>query len=94
VIERILGVSLGLQVLEASMAEAAGEVTALYDQPAALPAPAPEATILVVQADGKGVPMVQPSPAAPAVRLGKRQKRGKKKAAVVTGRYTIAPLAA
>lgn len=91
VIERILGVSLSLQALEASVAEAAGEVTAFYDEPADPPAPAPDATILVVQADGKGVPMVQPSPAAPPVRLGKGQKRGKKKEAVVTGLYTIAP---
>jgi hypothetical protein len=91
VIERILGVSLSVQALEASVVEAAGEVPAFYDQPAEPPAPAPDATILVVQADGKGVPMVQPSPAAPSVRLGKGQKRGKKKEAVVTGLYTIAP---
>jgi hypothetical protein len=35
--------------------------------------------------------MVPPSPAAPPVRLGKGQKRGKKKEAVVTGLSTIAP---
>jgi hypothetical protein len=91
VIERILGVSLSIQALEASVMEAAGEVTAFYDQPAQPLAPAPDATILVVQADGTGVPMVQPSPAAPPVRLGKGQKRGKKKEAVVTGLSTIAP---
>jgi hypothetical protein len=45
----------------------------------------------VVQADGKGVPLVQPAPPRPPVRLGKGQKRGKKKEAVVTGLYTIAP---
>jgi hypothetical protein len=31
VIERILGVSLSIQALEASVMEAAGEVTAFYD---------------------------------------------------------------
>ena len=54
-------------------------------------APAPDATILVVQADGTGVPLVQPSPAAPPVRLAQGQKRGKKKEAVVTGLYPVAP---
>jgi hypothetical protein len=74
-----------MQALEASVVEAAGEVTAFDDQPATPPAPPPDATILVVQADGNGVPMGQPSPAAPPVRLGQGRKRGKKQAAVVTG---------
>jgi hypothetical protein len=84
-LERILGVSLSVQAMEASVADAAREVTALYAQPADAPAPAPEATILVVQAEGTGVPLVQPSPGTPLVRLGKGQKRGKTKEAVVTG---------
>ena len=91
VIERILGVSLSVQAIEASVAEAAREVPAFYAQPAELPAPVPDATILVVQADGNGGPLVQPSPAAPPVRLAKGQKRGQKKEAVVTGLYTVAP---
>jgi hypothetical protein len=85
VLERILGLSLSAQAIETSVADAAGEVRAFYEQPAEPPAPAPEQTILVVQADGQGVPMVSASPAAPAVRLSKGQKRGKKKEAVVTG---------
>lgn len=84
-IERILGVSLRVQAMEASVADAVGEVTAFYDQPADPPAQAPEATILVVQVDGQGVPMVQLSPATPPVRLGKGPKRGKQKETVVTG---------
>jgi hypothetical protein len=91
VLERILGLSLSAQAIETSVADAAGEVRAFYEQPVEPPAPAPEQTILVVQADGKGVPMVPASPAAPAVRLSKGQKRGKKKEAVVTSLYTIAP---
>jgi hypothetical protein len=56
--------------------------------PIALPA---VGTILVVQADGKGVPMVQPPTRKPPMRLGKGQTRTTKKQAVVTGLYTIAP---
>jgi hypothetical protein len=64
---------------------------AFYDQPADPSAPAPDATILVVQAEGQGVAMVQPSRIAPPARLGKGQKRGRKKKAVVTGLCPIAP---
>jgi 1,6-anhydro-N-acetylmuramate kinase len=71
--------------------DAAGEVRAFYEQLAEPPAPAPEQTILVVQADGQGGPLVPASPAAPSVRFSKGQTRGKKKEAVVTGLYTIAP---
>jgi len=53
------------------------------------PAPAEEAEILVIQADGKGVPMILERPAEPKVRLGKGQKRGRKKEALVTTVYTI-----
>jgi hypothetical protein len=91
VLERILGWSLSAQAIDTSVADAAGEVRAFDEQPAEPPAPAPEQTILVVQADGQGVPMVPASPAAPSVHLSKGQKRGQKKAAVVTGLSTIAP---
>ncbi len=47
--------------------------------------------LLVVQADGKGVPLVQPPAGVRLPRLGKGQKRTKKKEAVVTSLYTIAP---
>jgi hypothetical protein len=91
VIERLLGVPLSLQALETSVVDAAEDVTAFYElpvEPTTLPT---GSTILVVQADGKGVPMVQPAADAPPLRLGKGQKRTKKKEAVVTGLYTIAP---
>jgi hypothetical protein len=94
VLERILGVSLRAQAIETSVADAAGEVRAFDEQPAEPPAPASEQTILVVQADGTGVPMGPASPAAPSVRLSQGQKRGQKKEAVVTGLYPIAPVAA
>jgi hypothetical protein len=91
VLERILGLSLSVHALETCVTEAAADVAGFYAQPAEPPVPPPVGAILVVQADGKGVPMVQPSPQRPPVRLGKGQKRGKKKEAVVTGLYTIAP---
>ncbi|HID08566.1 MAG TPA: ISKra4 family transposase, partial [Armatimonadetes bacterium] len=50
-----------------------------------------EATIIVVQADGKGVPLVKGTGAVNKVRLGKGEKRSKKKEAVVTSVYTIGP---
>ncbi len=91
VLARILGLSLSLQALETEVVAAGGDVTTFYAQPAEPAAPVPAATILVVQADGKGVPMVQPPTQAPSVRLAKGQKRTKKKEAVVTGLYTIPP---
>jgi hypothetical protein len=91
VLERILGVSLSLQAIETSVAAAAGDVTVFYTQPVESSPRPTDGAILVVQADGKGVPMVQPASVTPPVRLGKGQKRTKKKEAVVTSLYTIAP---
>jgi hypothetical protein len=90
-LECILGLSLSVQTLETCVTEAGADVTTFYAQPADPTAPIPAGTILVVQADGKGVPMVQPPTQRPPGRLGKGQKRGKKKEAVVTALYTIAP---
>jgi hypothetical protein len=91
VLERILGLSLSVHALETCVTEAGEDVTTFYEQPVDPTAPVPAGTILVVQADGKGVPIVQPPTQRPPVRLGKGQKRGKKKEAVVTALYTIAP---
>lgn len=90
-IERILGLDLSVQALETNIAEDAHDVAAFYAQPPSARAPQAIGTILVVQADGKGVPMVQPPLANPPLRLGKGQKRTKKKEAIVTSLYTIAP---
>lgn len=45
----------------------------------------------MVQADGKGVPILRPTTTAPPVRLGKGQKHGGKKEATLTALYTSAP---
>jgi hypothetical protein len=90
-LERILGWNLSTQSLERMVLDDACDVAAFYDRP---PAPTPTTalgSILVAQADGKGIPMVQPPAESKLVRLGKGQKRTKKKEAIVTALYTIAP---
>jgi hypothetical protein len=87
---RVLGLPLAKLALETSVQEDATDVDAFYDQKAVPPPPA-EGPILVLQADGKGVPMVRPEPTAAPARRGKGEKRTQKKEAVVTAVYTIAP---
>jgi hypothetical protein len=89
ILERLLGLSLSTRVVEENIAEDAAAVEAYYAQKPP-PAPAGEAEILVIQADGKGIPMILETPAEPKARLGKGEKRGHKKEAVVTTVYTIA----
>jgi len=86
---RLLGLELSTQAISDMVAEDASDVEAFYAQQPPPPA-ASEAALLVIQADGKGVPMVRTTPAEPQVRLGKGDKHSRKKEAVVTGLYTIA----
>jgi hypothetical protein len=87
--ERFLGLKLSTRVLQQLIAIDATDVEAFYAQKPA-PAPDEEAEILVLQADGKGVPIVLETSREPKVRLGKGEKRGRKKEAIVTTVYTIA----
>ena len=93
IFERLLGLSLSTRALQKNVAEDSADVEAYY---ALKPPPQPvlNATILVAQADGKGVPMILEATAegveVEPVRLGKGQKRGHKKEAIVTSTYTIA----
>jgi hypothetical protein len=87
---RVLGLDLSTQAISDLVAEDAGDVEAFYAQQPP-PPPVDEAALLVIQADGKGVPMVRTTPAEPKVRLGKGDKHSRKKEAIVTGLYTIAP---
>jgi hypothetical protein len=91
ILSRLLGLNLSTRVIEENIAQDAVDVEVYYAQKAA-PEPQAEAEILVVQADGKGVPIIydQLTQSDP-VRLGKGQKRGRKKEAIVTTVYTIAP---
>lgn len=86
---RFFDLEMSTRVLQQIMGTDAADVEAFYAQKPA-PSPDKEAEILVIQADGKGVPIVLETPAEPQVRLGKGKKRGRKKEAVVTSVYTIA----
>lgn len=90
VLKRILGLSISKQALETGVQEDAVDVEAFYEQKDVPPRES-EGSILVVQADGKGVPMVRSEPASPPARRGKGEKRTKKKEAVLTAIYTIEP---
>ena len=90
ILERLLGLPLSTRVVEANLAADAVNVEGYYAQKPA-PLPGSEAEILVIQADGKGVPMILEQPEEEPVRLGKGEKRGHKKEAIVTTLYTIAP---
>ena len=90
VLKRILNLSISKRALETGVLEDATDVEAFYEQKA-VPPPEAEGAILVVQADGKGVPMVRTDSPSQRPRRGKGQKRTKKKEAVVTAIYTIEP---
>jgi hypothetical protein len=87
---RLLGQTLSTQAIKGMVDKDAADVKTYYQQKEA-PDVASEAPILVAQADGKGVPMVRETPVAPKRHLGKGEKRGKKKEAIVTSCYTIEP---
>ena len=92
-IQRILGLGQTLGSLEQMNRSMAEDVGAFHDaQP--VPSPEQEDSLLVLTADGKGVPMrrdpKQDAP-APSGRLQKGQKAGKKREACVGGVYTVEP---
>jgi hypothetical protein len=86
----VLGQPLAKNAVQQMVAEDGPDVIAYYDQKPR-PRSEGEGPILVVQADGKGVPMIRETSAPSKVRLGKGDKRTKKKEAIVTGIYTIDP---
>ena len=89
-LEELLGHRASTRQVQQDIAKDSDSVAAFYEQ---VPKPPhdPDATILVVQADGKGVPMRTTMQAAQKVRKGKGEKNSHKKEAIVTGVYTIAP---
>ena len=89
-LERILGWPLSIQALETNVREDAVDVPAFYERPVEATAPTEAASILVAQADGKGIPMVQPPTERPA-RRGKGHPSNRLREAVVTTLYTIQP---
>lgn len=94
--KRLLGLSLSTRSLQGNILADSAEVLAYYDQKAP-PTPIPGASLLVAQADGKGIPMIledekEAESTEKPIRLGKGQKRGRKKEAIVSSAYTLAPL--
>lgn len=90
ILKRILDLSISKLALETGVQEDAVDVEAFYEHKP-VPRAQEEGPILVVQADGKGVPMVRQETAPRVARRGKGKRRTKKKEAVVTASYTIAP---
>jgi hypothetical protein len=110
IMKRVLELGLSSRVVQENIADDATEVEAYYAQKAP-PKPEEEAEILVIQADGKGVPLILEKEAEgmkkakgkdkkkkkgkkvkqgqQKVRLGKGEKHGHKKEAIVTTVYTI-----
>lgn len=87
-IERFLGQEISSNAAQSMVSKDAQAVESYYEQKAP-PDPSSEACILVAQADGKGVPLVRDEEATAKVRLGKGEKRMKKKESIVTSLYTI-----
>lgn len=76
------GVAVPKRSAEQIVADAAADFDAFYAQRAPDGADI-DAPILVAAVDGKGIPMVKPAPAAKTARLGKGEKRHKKKMSTV-----------
>lgn len=89
IMSRFFGVELSKRVTQNMVLEDAAVVTCFYEQKEP-PPPEQEAEILVIQADGKGVPLILATDVAHKIRLGKGEKRSRKKEAVVTTVYSIA----
>jgi len=87
ILERLLGLNLSTRVIQSNLGKDAQAVEAYYAQKPA-PKANEEAEILVIQADGKGVPMILEESRMDKVRLGKGEKHGRKKEAIVTTIYT------
>jgi hypothetical protein len=88
-LQRILKVGISTRVQQKIVADDSEDVLAYYEQKVT-PKTHDEAEILVIQADGKGVPIILEKSSSTPVRLGKGQKRGRKKEAIVTTVYTTA----
>lgn len=89
-VERLLDIRLSQRCLPQFMATDGADVADFYEQKPPPPV-ATEAAILVVQADGKGVPIIKASRSQEKVRLTRGEARSRKKAVTVTTAYTIHP---
>jgi hypothetical protein len=90
IIERLLTIGLSKRCIQQFIASDAADVAAYYEQKPAPPVEE-EGSILVIQADGKGVPIIKASAKKDKVRLNRGEARSKKKAVTATALYTIEP---
>ncbi|MCI0657930.1 MAG: ISKra4 family transposase [Acidobacteria bacterium] len=86
-LSELLGLEVPKRQLETYARDAGAAGRTFYDEHQA-PRPKEKGPILVVEADGKGVPMKKPVPAEGPKRLKKGQKRDKKKMAWVASVHT------
>jgi len=90
VLQRLLGLSLSELALESNIAAHSQSVQPFYQRQAPFPTQE-EGSILVAQADGKGVPMVRRADSARKVRRAKGDKKTRKKEAIAIAVYTSDP---
>ena len=90
VFSKWLGWDLSKRSSEQINADHADYATAYYETQT-VPDPPVSDTILVVSADGKGIPMTRKDSPPPEARRGRGDKKTAKKEATVTALYTIAP---
>ena len=90
VFSKWLGWDLSKRSLEQFNSDHADYVASYYETQAVPDTPT-EDTILVVSADGKGIPMTRKDSPPPEARRGRGDKKTAKKDATVTALYTIAP---
>ena len=92
ILAEILGQRLGFSSRAlAEQIQAQGDWVGAFYEAAPVPVASAEASLLVVQADGKGVPLVKTEHLPPKIRRGKGEKAAGKKEAIVTCIYTLVP---
>jgi hypothetical protein len=90
VFSKWLGWDLPKRSSEQMNADHAGDVSDYYETQSVPDTPTSD-TILVVSADGKGIPMTRKDSPPPEARRGRGEKKTAKKEATVTALYTITP---
>jgi len=76
ILERLLGLDLSTWVIQTNLGEDAADVSAYYAQKSR-PVASSEAEIMVIQTDGKGIPLILEKNKTEPVRLGKGEKHGR-----------------
>lgn len=90
IIDRLITIRLSKRSVQQFIASDATDAATYYEQKSPPPVEE-EGSILVIQADGKGVPIIKPSANTNKVRLKRGEARSKKKAVTATALYTIQP---